>query len=100
MTDIQALLARLDLPYMARPFNGMEQDRKDAAAAIREQQERVAVLEKALHHITNPLKWEQDNLKSGYTFNGQMLLTMLDNPEYYKSVAREALRTANGGKKV
>lgn len=48
-------------------------------------------LREALERIVNPVKWEQEHLKEGYTLNGAMLVLMLKDPEYYKSIARDAL---------
>lgn len=58
---------------------------RDAALA------RVAVLERTLERIANPIPYEQANVPADHVLDGRALFVALDSPEYYKRVARSAL---------
>lgn len=55
-------------------------------------QKRVAKLEKALHHIANPIAVIQAEAKAqGMSVDGGMAVRLSDDPNYLKGIAREAL---------
>lgn len=68
--------------------------RADALAAISALQREVEDLRKVLERIAYPIKWEQEHLPDGHELNWQMLVHMLDKPDYYQRAARAALGTS------
>lgn len=66
-----------------------------ARAALAAEVERVEAdnkrMREALEDIVDPIVAMQRDLPEGYSFNGAMALSIVQNPEYYKSIARAAI---------
>jgi hypothetical protein len=62
----------------------------DYEAALAE----IERLRAALQEISQPLTTMQDRAtKEGLIFNGETALNIINNPEYYRQLARAALRS-------
>ena len=47
---------------------------------------------KALRKIANPIKALQDECPPGYKFEGQIAVNIANDPNYYRGLAKKALR--------
>jgi len=61
------------------------------ACTIQTLKAQVEMAREALDHIAHPIAYEQAHLKAGHELNVPLLLSMLDNANYYMSIAQNTL---------
>ena len=81
---------KVTLEAIVKASDGVMVARGDLAVEAGAEVER---LRQALRDIADPIAAWQRDLQPGYTLDGGMCVHMANDPETYKRMAREALRT-------
>lgn len=65
------------------------------AAQVQQESYKIAIYEKALQDIQNPIEAMQRDIPEGYRLDGMAAIRAADNPQTYKDIVSKALQEAS-----